>query len=206
MHLRRKTVRKNGKTHEYWLLVRSVRTGRRVRQEVIAQLGKLDAKGRRRARALANRMTGRRMHPSLFEPPATDDDPVETIRLKEVGLERTRRLGDVFVGLALWRALKLDQATSALMPQGREDVPWSTMAAAMVICRLCMPSSELLSAVTLRRALIVRLCRRARVTMKAQTVTLHRSLKKRDQARSRATGAVRRRARLRPAACSAAAR
>ncbi len=143
VYLRRKTVRKNGKTHEYWLLVRSVRHGRRVRQEVIAQLGKLDAKGRRRARALADRMTGRRMHPSLFEPPVTDDDPVESIRLKEVSLDRTRRFGDVFVGLALWHALKFDDALWELMPRGREDVPWSTMAAAMVICRLCMPSSEL---------------------------------------------------------------
>lgn len=143
MYLRRKTVRKNGKTHEYWLLVRSVRHGRRVRQEVIAQLGKLDAKGRRRARALAERMTGRRMHPSLFEPPVTADDPVESSRVKEVSLDRTRRFGDVFVGLALWHALKLDDALWERMPQGREDVPWSTMAAAMVICRLCMPSSEL---------------------------------------------------------------
>lgn len=143
MYLRRKTVRKNGKTHEYWLLVRSVRHGRRVRQEVIAQLGKLDAKGRRRARALADRMTGKRMHPSLFEPPVSDDVAVESIRVKEVSLDRTRRFGDVFVGLALWHALKFDDVLWDLMPRGREDIPWSTMAAAMVICRLCMPSSEL---------------------------------------------------------------
>jgi transposase len=143
VYLRRKTVRKNGKTHEYWLLVRSVRCGRKVRQEVVAQLGKLDARERRRARAIADRLTGRRLQPSLFEPPDTDDVPVEQIRMKGIELERSRRFGDVFVGLTLWHALKLDEALEELIPVGREDVAWSTLAAAMVICRLCMPSSEL---------------------------------------------------------------
>lgn len=46
MYLRHKRDRKNGKVHTYWRLGRSVRTGRRVRQQVVAELGKLDAKGR----------------------------------------------------------------------------------------------------------------------------------------------------------------
>jgi transposase len=141
--LRRKTIRKNGKTHEYWLLVRSVRRGKSVRQEIVAQLGKLDAKSRRRARAFADRMTGRRMHPSLFEPPDTEHEPFELIRVNDVHLERARRFGDAFVGLTLWHALKLDDALEELLPRGREDVAWSSLAAALVICRLCMPSSEL---------------------------------------------------------------
>jgi hypothetical protein len=68
VYLRHKRIRKNGKTHTYWLLVRSVRCGGKVRQEVVATLGKLDAKGQSRAKAYANKLTGRRMHPSLFEP------------------------------------------------------------------------------------------------------------------------------------------
>ncbi len=143
VYLRRKTVRKNGKIHEYWLLVRSVRQGRCVRQEVVAQLGKLDARGRRKARAFADRMTGRRMHPSLFEPREMECASFELIRVNDVHMDRARRFGDVFVGLTLWHALKLDEALAELLPPGREDVPWSTLAAAMVICRLCMPSSEL---------------------------------------------------------------
>ena len=50
MYLRHTTVTKNGKTHTYWRLVRSVRVGRKVRQETVAQLGELDAKGRIAAR------------------------------------------------------------------------------------------------------------------------------------------------------------
>ena len=106
-------------------------------------LGKLDAKGRRDARAFADRLTGRRFQPSLFEPVEPAVESVATIRVKDVRLERTRRFGDVYVGLALWHALQFDKLFHRLMPPGREDVPWSLLAAAMVICRLCMPSSEL---------------------------------------------------------------
>ena len=68
MYLRQTRVRKNGKWHSYWLLVRSVRQGRRVRQEVVARLGRLDALGRRKAHKLADWITGKRCQPSLFEP------------------------------------------------------------------------------------------------------------------------------------------
>ena len=39
MYLRFTTVRRGGKTHTYWRLVRSVRVGRKVRQETAAQHG-----------------------------------------------------------------------------------------------------------------------------------------------------------------------
>ncbi|MBI3937466.1 MAG: hypothetical protein HY323_10840 [Betaproteobacteria bacterium] len=51
MYLRHTTRRKDGKTHVYWQLVRSVRRGRKVVQETVAQLGELDAEGRARAAA-----------------------------------------------------------------------------------------------------------------------------------------------------------
>jgi transposase len=141
--LRHKRIRKNGKTHTYWLLVRSVRIDGKVRQQVVARLGKLDAKGRGRARAYANKLTGRRMHPSLFEPREDEFSDVEKVRLKAVRVERSRRFGDVFLGLSLWHALELDEAFDRLMPEGREDIRWSSLAALQVICRLCMPSSDL---------------------------------------------------------------
>lgn len=46
MYLQRTTVNKDGKTHSYWRLVRSVRRGRKVVQETVAHLGELDAQGR----------------------------------------------------------------------------------------------------------------------------------------------------------------
>ena len=60
MYLRHSTVRKNGKTHTYWRLVRSVRKGKKVRQETVAYLGELDAKGRAKASALAKHFLGDR--------------------------------------------------------------------------------------------------------------------------------------------------
>ena len=56
MYLRHTTIRKDGKVHRYWRVVRSVRVGRRVIQQTVAQLGELDEQGRVQARALAHRM------------------------------------------------------------------------------------------------------------------------------------------------------
>jgi transposase len=58
-------------------------------------------------------------------------------------LERGRRFGDVWLAWKLWQALGLDTWLEARLPRGREDVPWSLMAAVLVIARLCEPSSEL---------------------------------------------------------------
>jgi len=49
----------------------------------------------------------------------------------------------VWLGWQLWRALKLDELCAQLMPAGREAIPWSQMAAVLVIARLTEPSSEL---------------------------------------------------------------
>ena len=143
MYLRHTRVRKNGKWHTYWLLVRSVRQGRRVRQEVVATLGRLDARGRNKAHKLAEWITGKRCHPSLFEPADLDEDATAQIDLKKLSVERSRRFGDVFLALALWRSLGLDEVFDALLPEGREDVRWSDLAAIHVILRLCSPSSDL---------------------------------------------------------------
>lgn len=141
MYLRHTTVTKRGKTHTYWRLVRSVRCGRKVRQETVAQLGELDEQGRLAARALAERIVGVERRPGLFD----DDLPAEPIPLDLRGLrlERGRRFGDVWLAWRLWQAVGLDQLLERLMPGGREDVAWSTMAAVLVIARLCEPSSEL---------------------------------------------------------------
>ena len=56
MYLRHTTVRRGGKTHTYWRLVRSVRVGRKLRQEIVAQLGELDGHGQLAARSLTHRL------------------------------------------------------------------------------------------------------------------------------------------------------
>jgi transposase len=141
MYLRHTTLRKDGKVHRYWRLVRSVRMGRKVIQQTVAHLGELDPEGRARAKALARAITGEREQPDLFEP--GDLDAAIPLHLKRVRLERGRRFGDVWLGWTLWRALRLDEVLARLLPEGREAVPWSTMAAVLVLARLCEPSSEL---------------------------------------------------------------
>ena len=141
MYLRHSRIHKDGKTHTYWRLVRSVRRNGRVVQETVAQLGELDAEGRAKARALARTITGRDDQRELFEAPAPEVSV--PVRLRGVRLERGRSFGDVWLGWTLWRALKLDALCTELLPEGREAVPWSVMAAVLVIARLCEPSSEL---------------------------------------------------------------
>jgi transposase len=142
MYLRHTTVRKDGKTHTYWRLVRSVRRGRKVVQETVAQLGELDGEGRARARRLALKITGRSEQYELFEATGTAAEPI-AVRLDRVRLERGRRFGDVWLGWVVWRALDLDRFCSEHLITGREQVAWSAMAAILVIARLIEPSSEL---------------------------------------------------------------
>jgi transposase len=142
MYLRHASICKDGKTHTYWRLVRSVRRGRKVVQETVAHLGELDGQGRARARRLALAITGGREQYELFEATAGGGEPV-SVRLDEVRLERSRGFGDVWLGWRLWCALGLDEFCSAHLPEGRERVAWGTMAAILVIARLCEPSSEL---------------------------------------------------------------
>jgi len=141
MYLRHTTRRKDGKVHRYWQLVRSVRIGRKVVQQTVTHLGELDAQGRARATALARAITGDRAQPDLFI--AEDADEAIPVRLTRIRLERGRGFGDVWLGWTLWRALRLDEVLTRLLPEGREAVPWATMAAVLVLARLCEPSSEL---------------------------------------------------------------
>jgi len=151
VYLRHTTIRRGSKTLTYWHLVRSVRRGRRVRQEVVATLGRLDARERVKAKALADWITGRRCEPSLFEPLASEPEATAPVDLKKLSVERSRRFGDLFLGLALWRSLELDQVCERLLPEGREEVRWSTLTSIHVILRLCSPSSDLAIAENLYR-------------------------------------------------------
>lgn len=142
MYLRHTTRRKDGKVHTYWQLVRSVRAGRRIVQQTVAHLGELDAQGRARAKALARAILGTHEQPDLFTSSEPHQDAIP-VCLSRIRLERGRAFGDVWLGWTLWRALRLDDLLDRLLPPGREAVPWATMAAVLVLARLCEPSSEL---------------------------------------------------------------
>ncbi len=141
MYLRHTTRKKDGKVHRYWRLVRSVRVGRRVIQQTVAQLGELDEHGRLEARALARLLIGAPEQAQLF-----DDGSAHLtvpVRLKGVRVERSRQFGDVYLALALWRGTGLAQLCEELLPAGKEQVPWEKIASVLVAARLCEPSSEL---------------------------------------------------------------
>jgi transposase len=147
MFLKRLERRKNGKGHTYWALVESVRTAGGSRHRVVAYLGELTARESSGWAALGRRLDGKdRPQPTLFDPPRhddpADDEPV-LVNLKGVRLQRLRDFGDVWLALGLWRLLGLDGLLARLMPPGREDVPWPTVAAILAIARFCEPSSEL---------------------------------------------------------------
>jgi transposase len=142
MYLRRSVRHKNGKAHTYWRLVRSVRRQGKVVQETIAHLGELDARGRAKAQALARQIMGSAAQRELFEGDSGSDQTV-AVRLDRIRLERGRRFGDVWFAWKIWQALQLDEACEALLGSGRESVSWATMAAVLVLARLCEPSSEL---------------------------------------------------------------
>ena len=145
MYIRPSVVRKGGKTYRYFRLVRSVRRNGKVVQETVAQLGELDARGRREARALAERICGVRVEQqrSFFEDEPSSEPQTVAVRLDRLRVERQRRFGDVWLGVTLWQALQLDTLCADVLPVGRESVPWSLVAAIVVIARLCEPSSEL---------------------------------------------------------------
>ena len=144
MYLRHTTRRKDGKTHVYWQLVRSVRRDGKVVQETVAQLGEVDGEGRARAKALARSISGcgeENCQGQLFD----GGEPAKALAVKLDGirLERSRSFGAVWLGWLLWRALGLDELLSELLPPKREKVSWAEVIAILVIGRLCEPSSEL---------------------------------------------------------------
>jgi transposase len=141
MYLRHTIRKKDGKIHRYWCLVRSVRVGRRVIQQTVAQLGELDERGRIEARAFARRLIGAPEEARLFDDGS--EHLTAAVRLKGVRIERSRQFGDVYLALALWRALGLEELCARRLPRGQERVAWAKMAAVLVTARFCEPSSEL---------------------------------------------------------------
>jgi transposase len=141
MYLRHTTRKKDGKVHRYWRLVRSVRVGRRVIQQTVAQLGELDDHGRIQARALARALIGEPEQAGLFNDGT--DHQAASVRLKAIRIERSRQFGDIYLALALWRGLELESFCQQVLESGKERVAWEKIAAVLVVARLCEPSSEL---------------------------------------------------------------
>jgi len=120
MYLR--STRRKGKA--YWALVKSVRQGAKVRQEIVAYLGTLASSGIVRAKDLARRLGMKADQPGLFDPPLVEE--ILPIRIKGIGLERARQFGNVYLGMKLWEMAGFDTFFSSQIEEGQEDIPWAT--------------------------------------------------------------------------------
>ncbi|MCH7689131.1 MAG: IS1634 family transposase [Planctomycetes bacterium] len=137
---------KEGKKRTYWALVKSIRTARGPRHEVVSYLGELQA-GEKSEWANLARIVNKRPISSmpLFDTPQTTEPVPETIEVRVGGarVERTRDFGNVYLALTLWRALELDQLLERIMPDGYGKTPWHIVATILSLARFCEPSSEL---------------------------------------------------------------
>src|SRR5512143_2344687 len=114
MFLRSHQRTKDGKEHSYWSLVETVRTADGPRQRTLCYLGELN--GTAHARWLKTievfndqgESRQLKLFPSDVEPPENDPN-VARVLLNKVRLERARQFGNCFVGLELWRRLRLDR-------------------------------------------------------------------------------------------------
>jgi len=135
-----------GKKQTYWALVKSVRTARGPRHQIVSYLGELQA-GEKNEWANLARIVNKRPipHMPLFDTPETTEPVPETIEVRVRGarVERTRDFGNVYLALTLWRALELDQLLERIMPDGHGKTPWHMVATILSLARFCEPSSEL---------------------------------------------------------------
>ena len=145
MFLRRIQRKKADQKYGYWALVESIRTERGPRQRVVATIGKLpglDKEERIGWGEIGRILSGEPQEADLFKDPI---EPPEwaTINTRGIQIERIRRFGEVYLSLALWKRLKLDEVFARLQNEGREEIPWSNMFCVLTLARLCQPSSEL---------------------------------------------------------------
>ena len=145
--MRKLRVQKDGKEHSYWSLVETVRTADGPRQRTLCYLGELNGSAHARWQKTVEvfnehgESTQLKLFPSEVEAP--DDPNVARVLVKKVRVERTRRFGDCYLGLELWKRLELEEFFAQHLDVDTADVAWSRVAAVLAINRLCAPGSEL---------------------------------------------------------------
>jgi len=150
MFLRRNRRLVDGETYEYWTLVKTVRTARGPRQEIVAMLGKepgLETRSRHGWEDVADLLEGRApasRQGQLGQPLASSPPPQwAQVDLGGVRVERVRDFGQVYLALSLWRRLGLHTLLRELIESGREEVPWELTACILTLARFCGQKSEL---------------------------------------------------------------
>jgi len=119
---------KNGKNHAYWALVESYRTERGPRQRIVSYLGLLKKNERLGVKRVAegNKKSAFRQL-QLFDADNKLAPEWVEIDIANVRVEYELDFGGPWLALQLIRKLKLDELLEKVMPQGKEDIPWSKM-------------------------------------------------------------------------------
>lgn len=149
MFLRRNRRTVDGQTYEYWTLVRTVRTAKGPRQEVVASLGKtpgLDQRTRHGWDNISDLLEGRPPTQQGELGRAFSQEPQPQwaqVDLRGVSVERVRDFGQIYLALSLWRRLGLHTLLKEIIGPGAEDVPWELTACILTIARFCDQKSEL---------------------------------------------------------------
>ncbi len=127
--------------------MRTVRTARGPRHQVVSRLGKLDGTQVRAAHGwhnLADLLDGHapavQLELGAPPPPASQWREVD---VRGVRVERQRQFGRVYLGLALWRRLGLHTLLPKLLPASEADVGWDLPACVLALGRFCAQPSEL---------------------------------------------------------------
>lgn len=158
MFLRRISKRVCGVSYSYWHLCLTMRTERGPRQQVVVSLGKLDERELSALRGgwddLPGLLHGEAPKPRPHAPPLPGFDPAcpddsATLRWEHANLaglrvERSRDFGESLPRpLPLASAgFGLDRLLAELLPEGRESMAWSHIAALLTTARFCAQPSE----------------------------------------------------------------
>jgi len=153
MFLKKHNRFKDGKDHIYWTLMETERTDKGPRHRLLCYLGELNTSQKKSWHKIIKVFNdeGEEEQLTLFPSDnAPEDKDIVKISLKSVCLQRAREFGSVFTALQLWERLGLDKFWKDKIDPEPErhsgrfpDVPWSKIAAILVINRLCSPGSEL---------------------------------------------------------------
>jgi transposase len=139
MHIKKRSIKKNDKTYEYWELVESQRTERGPRHHSVAYLGIMELGERMGMKYAAEDKEGCHQS-SLFD----DTTPrYAEVNIKKVRVERCRKFGGYFLGMEVLNMLGLPEFLRKIMPEGKEEIEWWAMSLVLILSRLCDASSEL---------------------------------------------------------------
>ena len=140
MYLKRCGPSKCKKERAYWELVESYRTERGPRQRVVAYLGDVSQSEYQGVKQAAEEKKGywqSRLFDENGEPEWVEVDT------KRVKVGKARDFGGYWLGLQMLDKLDLNSFLEQTVYHGREKIEWYIMGLALVLWRLCEPSSEL---------------------------------------------------------------